>query len=53
MLSDETAVNIALMMEAARTSETSVYFDEITRFHFDGGCHLRTCLCENLKPHIG
>jgi hypothetical protein len=31
---------IALMMEAVRTSETSVYFYETTLHHIPAGCHL-------------
>jgi hypothetical protein len=30
----------ALMMEAVRTSETSIYFNETTRRYIPEGCHL-------------
>jgi hypothetical protein len=43
---------IALMMEAVRTSETSVYFNETTQHCIPEGCHLHTRRGENLKSHI-
>jgi hypothetical protein len=39
---------IALMMEAVLTSETSVYFKEITRRYIPEG-YLQTRRCENLN----
>jgi hypothetical protein len=42
---------IALIMEAARTSETSVYFNDITRRYNPQGSNLHTRLRENLKSH--
>jgi hypothetical protein len=42
---------MALMMEAVRTSETSVYFYEITRHCIPEGCHLHTHRHENFKCH--
>jgi hypothetical protein len=41
----------ALIMEAVRTSETSVYFNETTRLFIPEGCHLHTRRLENLKSH--
>jgi hypothetical protein len=35
-------VNIALAMEAVRTSETLSYFSETTRRYIPEGCHLHT-----------
>jgi hypothetical protein len=44
------AINtIILMMEALRTSETSVYFMEITRRYIPAGYHLHTRRRENLN----
>jgi len=40
-----------LMMEAVRTSETSVYFHETTRRYVPESCHLHTRRRENLKSH--
>jgi hypothetical protein len=42
---------IALMMEAARTSETLVNFYQITRCYNPEDSHLRTKLRENLKSY--
>jgi hypothetical protein len=39
---------IALMMEAARTSETLVIFDQTTRRYNPEGSHLRSHRRENL-----
>jgi hypothetical protein len=37
---------IAVMMEAVRTSETSVHFNQTTRRYTPRCCHLRTrCSC--------
>jgi hypothetical protein len=41
------------MMEAVRTSETLVYFNETTRRYTPEGYHLDTRRRENLKPHEG
>jgi hypothetical protein len=41
----------ALMMEAVRTSETSVYFNDITRRYVAESCHLHTRRRENMKFH--
>jgi hypothetical protein len=38
-------------MEAVRTTETSVYFNEAARLYFPEGCNLRTRRRENLKAH--
>jgi hypothetical protein len=43
---------IALMMEAARTSETSVNFNVTTRRYIPKDSKLHTCCRENLKSHI-
>jgi hypothetical protein len=43
---------IALMMEAARTSETLVNFYQTTRRYNPEDSHLRTHHRENLKSHI-
>jgi hypothetical protein len=40
---------IALMMEAAKTSETLVKFYQTTRRYNPEDSHLRTHRCENLK----
>jgi hypothetical protein len=42
---------IALMMEAVRTSETSVYFNENKWRHIPQG-YLHTRRRENLKSHV-
>jgi hypothetical protein len=42
---------MALMMEAIRTSETSVYFNETTLLCVLEGCHLHTFRCEKLKSY--
>jgi hypothetical protein len=42
---------IALMMEAAGTSETSVNFYKTTRRNIPEDSHLHTRRCENLKSH--
>jgi hypothetical protein len=39
------------MMEAARTSETSAYFNDTTRRNIPESYHLHTRLCEDLKSH--
>jgi hypothetical protein len=39
------SIIIALMMEAVRTYETSVYFNETTRRYTPEGCHLRLHDC--------
>jgi hypothetical protein len=41
----------ALMTEAVRTSETSVYFNEATRRCIPEGCHHQIHRRENLKSH--
>jgi hypothetical protein len=38
-----------VMVEAVRTSETSVYFKETTRRCIAEGCNLRNRRCKNLK----
>jgi hypothetical protein len=43
---------IALMMEAASTSETSVTFYQTTRHNKPGGSHIHTRRRENLKYHL-
>jgi hypothetical protein len=43
---------IALMMEAARTSETLVNFYQTTRLYNPEDSHLRTHRRENLKSNI-
>jgi hypothetical protein len=43
---------IALMMEAARTSETLVNFYQTTRRYHPEHSHLRTHRRENLKSHL-
>jgi hypothetical protein len=45
-------VFIALMMEAVRTFETSVYFDKIICCYVPEGCRLHTRRSENLKYEI-
>jgi hypothetical protein len=39
----------SLTMEAVRTSETTIYFNETTRHHTPEDCHFHTCRLENLK----
>jgi len=39
------------MMEAVRTSETSVYYNETTRRYIPEGSNLHTRRRENLKSH--
>jgi hypothetical protein len=39
------------MMEAVRTSETSVYFNETTERYIPDGCHLHTRRHDSLKYH--
>jgi pullulanase/glycogen debranching enzyme len=39
-------------MEAARTSETLVNFDQTTRSYNPEDSHLRTHRCENLKSNL-
>jgi hypothetical protein len=43
---------IALMMEAASTSEMSVNFYQTMWHNNPEGCHLHTHCCENLKSHL-
>jgi hypothetical protein len=43
---------IALMMEAASTSETSVNFYQTTRRNIPEDTHLHTLSRQNLKSHI-
>jgi hypothetical protein len=43
---------LALMMEAARTSETLVNFYQTTRRYNPEGSHLRTHRRENLKSYF-
>jgi hypothetical protein len=43
---------IALMMDAVRTSETSVYFNGATRRYIPQGYHIHTRRPENLKSLI-
>jgi hypothetical protein len=43
---------IALMMEAARTSETLAYFFQSTRRYNPEDSHLRTHRRENLKSYL-
>jgi hypothetical protein len=40
-----------LMMEAARSSETSVDFYQTTWYNMTEDSNLHTCCCENLKSH--
>jgi hypothetical protein len=47
-----TSIVTAMMMEAARASETSVYFNETTWRYVQEGCRLQTLRCENLKSHL-
>jgi hypothetical protein len=44
------AIN-ALMMEAVRTSETSVCFNKTTRRYIPESCHLHSCRREKVKSH--
>jgi hypothetical protein len=46
------AMTIALMMEAASTSETSVNFYQTTRRNNPEESHVRTGRRENLKSHL-
>jgi hypothetical protein len=41
----------ALMTEAVRSSEASVYFNETTRWYIPKGFHLYTLRRENMKYH--
>jgi hypothetical protein len=52
-VSEMRAASIALMMESARTSETSVDIDLITRLYNSEDSELHTRRRENLKSHIG
>jgi hypothetical protein len=45
-------LGIALMMEAARTSETSTTFNVTTRRYIPEDCKLHTRRRENLQSHI-
>jgi hypothetical protein len=42
---------IALMLEAVRTSEMSVYFNKTTRRYIPDGCYLHTRRRENMNSH--
>jgi hypothetical protein len=42
---------ITLVMEAVRTSEAPIYFNETTWRYIPEGCHLHTRRRENLKSH--
>jgi hypothetical protein len=42
---------VASMMEAVRTSETSVYFSETTQRYIPESCYIHTRRCENLESH--
>jgi hypothetical protein len=44
--------SVALMMEAVRTSETSVNFNVTTRRYIPEDSELHTCRRENLKSHV-
>jgi hypothetical protein len=44
-------VEVALIMEAVRTTETSVYFNETTRRYIPGRLSPHTRHRENLKSH--
>jgi hypothetical protein len=46
-----TATTIRVMMEAVRTSEMLVSFNETTWCFIAEGCDIHTCRCENLKSH--
>jgi hypothetical protein len=41
----------SMMIEAAKTSETSVKFYQTTGLNIAGDSHLHTCCHENLKSH--
>jgi hypothetical protein len=43
---------ISAMMEAVRTSETSVFFNETARLYIPQGCHVHTRRRENLKSFL-
>jgi hypothetical protein len=43
------SIIITLMMEAARTSETSGYFQETTRRCVQESCHIHTRYSQNLN----
>jgi hypothetical protein len=43
---------IALIMEAASTSETSINYYQTTRRNSPGDSHLHTRRSENLKSHV-
>jgi hypothetical protein len=45
------SIIIALLMEAARTSETLVNFYQTTRRNNPEDSHFHTCCHENLKSH--
>jgi hypothetical protein len=51
-LYDDNELVIVLMMEAVRTSETSVYFKETIRHYIPEGSNIYTRRRENLKSHI-
>jgi hypothetical protein len=40
------------VMEAERTSETFIYFNETTWYYVPEGCHLHTCHHHNLKSRM-
>jgi hypothetical protein len=52
MIYDESSPLIALMMEAARSSEASVNFYQTTRRYNPEDSHLLTNCRENLKSYI-
>jgi hypothetical protein len=51
MIREEIEIFTALMMKAAHTSETSVFFNENTQHHTPQGCCLRTRCRENVRTH--
>jgi hypothetical protein len=40
------------VMEAERTSETFIYFNETTWYYVPEGCHLHSCHDHNLKSRM-
>jgi hypothetical protein len=46
------SIILALMMDALRTSETSVNFNVTTRRYIAKDSELHTCRRENMKSHI-
>jgi hypothetical protein len=49
---DSTSTIIVLKVQAVRTSETSVYFNERTQRCIPQGCHVHTRRRESLKSHL-